>query len=90
MAWGEAVSLTRVLCQDPSSWVASALAGWDHPVSRDSLVLMDLFDLTHTVNSKRRPTPYPRPWRSTDKKVAKPTLSQEDVLAALRYAGHAL
>lgn len=89
MGWGEAVSLTRILCQDPTSWVASSMSGWEHPVSRGALVLMDLYDLTHAVNAgKRKPKPYPRPWKVTESKVARSNLTREETLAALRYAGH--
>lgn len=52
---------------------------------------MDLYDLMHVVNSdpkKPRPKPYPRPWPAVEKRVAKPALTQEETLAALRYAGH--
>ena len=63
----EYVELVRALLQDPRSRLASKLAGWDHPVTRDSAVLMDLFDLLHQANSKRRPKPYPRPWAAKKK-----------------------
>lgn len=62
MDWGEAWRLTFILAHDPSSQVAAAVAGWKHPVTRDDMVLRDLFDLTHRANSKRKPKPYPRPW----------------------------
>lgn len=39
--------------------LAAALEGWEHPVSREALVAMDLFDLMHTVNSKKTPKPHP-------------------------------
>lgn len=91
MSWGEAVSLTRMLCQDPTSWVAAAIAGWDHPVSREALMLMDVYDLTVAINTdhkKSRPKPYPRPWPDVSRKIAKSALTQEETLAALRFAGH--
>lgn len=37
------------------------MAGWDYPISREALLLADLFDLEHFVNSdpkKRRPRPH--------------------------------
>lgn len=67
MSWGEAVRLTKVLAADSSSQVGAALSGWDSPVPRDALILMDLFDLTHEIawaqggGKGRRPAAYPRP-----------------------------
>lgn len=44
--------------------LAASIEGWDHAISREALVLMDLFDLEHTVNSKKPPKPHPgRPWK---------------------------
>ena len=68
MRWGEAVRLTRQLATDPSSHVGAALAGWEHPVSREALVLMDLFDLQHRSKAKQTPDPYRRPWPDPNKK----------------------
>jgi hypothetical protein len=94
MAWGEALRLTSELARDPGSRVGAALAGWDYPVSQEALVVMNLFDLTHQIawaqggGKGSRPKPHPRPWPDRSKKIAKPTVSQEQVLAALRMAGH--
>ena len=87
----EASRLVTLLASDPSSQVGAALMGLDYPVSREQIVLMDLYDLTAQVNSdpkKPKPKPYPRPLKSTDTRVAKPDVPQEVVLAALREAGH--
>lgn len=94
MTWGEAFDLVRVLCQDPTSWAAARRAGWDQPRSQEWFILADLYDLTHTAawaasgGKGSRPKPYPRPWASADKRLAKSELTQEETLAALRYAGH--
>lgn len=91
MSWGEALRLAQGLATDPSSMLGSSLAGWEHPVSREALVLMDLFDLQHISKSKRRPPPYPRPWR-TGKTVTrhgtKQVLTQDEIIAVLQRAGH--
>ena len=87
----EASRLLEQAVSDPASHVGAELRGWGYPVSHEALVLMDLYDLLRAVNSdpkKARPKPYPRPWGVTDMTVAKPSISQEEVLAALRYAGH--
>lgn len=98
MSWGEALRLTERLATDSSSFVAAALAGWDHPVSHGSIVLMNLFDLTHQIawaqggGKGSKPKPYPRPWTQTDtgRRKAKPdeSLTQAEIVAALRAAGH--
>ena len=89
MSWGEAIRLTNLLAADPSSHVAASLAGWEHPASREWLVLADLFDAFRVANFKK-PAPYPRPWSGAKRERMKPTVSQSDVVAALRAAGHAM
>ena len=94
MSWGEAVRLTSALASDPSSHVGAALAGWDYPLPHEALQVMNLFDLMHTIawvqggKQGRQPEPLPRPWPNRSSKVARPTVSQEVVLEALRMAGH--
>lgn len=89
MSWGEALRLTQVLAQDVSSAVGAALTGWDYPATREALVLMDLYDAFAQVNFQK-PKPYPRPWPERSTKRAKPdaSLTQEEIVAALRKAGH--
>lgn len=62
MSWGEALRLIRVLAADPSSATGAALADWEHPFSREALILADLFDVQAMSKSKRKPPPWPRPW----------------------------
>ena len=96
MSWGEALRLVNRLILDPSSHVAAAVSGWSEPVSREALALMDLFDLQvmsrwrDTGSKGQRPKPYPRPWPKQTTKRAKPdaSLTQEQIVAALRAAGH--
>lgn len=90
MSWGEAYRLTAELSGDPTTHLAASIGGWDYPVSREALVIMDLFDLQYAskTDKRHRPKPYPRPWPDRTKRHAKPTVSQETVLAALRMAGH--
>lgn len=66
MPWPEAVDLARVIHADPSSATAAAALGWDYPLSREALVLLDLFDLQHAANASKKPKPHPmRPKGST-------------------------
>lgn len=97
MSWGEAVRLTQVLSQDPTSQIAAALSEWGHVTSWEALALYDLYDLTHEIGWKQlggkgqRPKPYPRPWVVSDgSHRAKPdaALTQDQIIAALRAAGH--
>lgn len=94
MTWGEAWRLTRILASDPSSQVAVALSGWDHPLTREALAVMDLFDLQHRVawgqggRKGAKPKPYPRPWPDRTKSRPRPSVSPEVAIAALRAAGH--
>ncbi len=57
--------LVKALMADPRSRVQAVEAGWDNPVSREAIVLYDLFDLTLRAHLERRQDfrPYPRPWR---------------------------
>lgn len=59
------------LATDPSSHLCAAVNEWTHPLSREAIVLADLFDLTgiaHTNPKKRRPKPHPiRPWAARKK-----------------------
>lgn len=94
ISWGEAYRLTQQLATDPASRVGAAINGWEFPVSREVLVLMDLFDLTHQIAWRQggskgaRPKPYPRPMRGKRKTRPRPTISQSAVMEALRAAGH--
>lgn len=90
MTWGEALRLTRVLLTDPAAQLFAAVQGWKFAISREALALLDLYDLTHRANSEKRPKPHPgRPW-AVDKtrRVAKPSIPQDQVRAALAAAGH--
>lgn len=72
MSWGEAWRLMVVLADDPSSHVAASMAGWARPVSREWMILADLFDafvMANTDTKKHTPTPYPRPSDPKPKKA---------------------
>lgn len=85
MSWGEALRLFRVLATDPSSCIAAALRGWQHPVSREALALFDLFDLEHK-KAVKRPTPYPRPWVANERKSRGRGVSREELATILAAA----
>ena len=91
MTWGESVRLTQVLLGDPTAQVATSVAGWAYPASREALTLADLYDVTVRANSKRhaKVSAYPRPW---DKPKAatwgRTRLSQRVINAAMALRGH--
>jgi len=89
MGWGEACRMVDILCADPSSCVGAAVAGWDHPMSREGLVLMDLFDLQHFSKVEKAPDPYKRPWPDPNvKHRGRTNLPREAVIAILARFGH--
>lgn len=91
MTWNEAWMLVRELLSDPSSRLGAARAGWDHPMSREAMVLADLWDLNVAVNTdkkKRKPKPYPRPFKRPGNRSKAPVASQDRIRAALAARGH--
>lgn len=94
MSYGEAWRLAMILLGDMSSQVAASVAGWDGPLDRIDATLRDLFDLQHMIGaagSKKKPKPYPRPWPDKQKTRTLPgaEVTRDQVIAALRFAGHA-
>jgi hypothetical protein len=93
----EAARLVVIVRQDPSSAIAAALEGWTHPISREALILMDLFDLDMQVATGRKgkPKPHPgRPWQPDDRSVKRhgdtAGRSRAEVVAILNAHGHQL
>lgn len=87
-----------MLRRDPSSAVAASFEGWEFPMSREALILADLYDLTFSANSdpkKGRPKPHPgRPWKQETaerQQVGNASgRSREEVRAIMRRLGHRL
>jgi hypothetical protein len=97
MSWDEAWHLMQGLLTDPTSRLAAAHAGWEHPMSREAMVLADLWDLTVAANTdskkRGRAKTYPRPFKrkgTGSTRSAKPTVSQAEIDAALRARGYTL
>lgn len=89
-SWGEAFRLTGLLLGDTSSHVGATVAGWERPATREELALMELWDLQYLKTGAKKRIRYPRPWPSKTKRTAKPdvSLTQDEIIAALRMAGH--
>jgi len=85
MTWGEAMRQTKILARDTASQVGAALAGWQYPVSRGELALMDLYDAFAQATFKK-PKPYPRPWDAPPKRFGSRVANVAGVLAAHRAA----
>jgi hypothetical protein len=87
VSWLEAIYLTSVLMKDPTSWLQASLNEWDYPVSRDWMVLAHLYDLLATVNSKKKPKPYPSPWpdQNTKRIGSKKPQKRADVQKVLDF-----
>lgn len=61
----EMARLLQIVRADPSSALAAAVEGWDHPVSREAAILMDLWDLEAAKSGIKQPPTYPRVWKVT-------------------------
>lgn len=94
----EVARLVVILRSDPSSAIAAALEGWDYPISREALLIADLYDLTVLANSdskKGRPKPHPgRPFKSDDHRERKygdtGGRTRAEVVEILNALGHSL
>ena len=74
-----------MLMKDPTSWLAAAKSNWNYPVSREWIVTQDLYNMTLAINSKKKPKPYPTPWKENKgKRVGKTSgRSQQEILKRL-------
>lgn len=91
MTWGEAVRLVRILRSDPSSAFTAAVEGWDYGVSREALILLDLFDLEYAKAGVKNRKPHPmRPGKPDEKAVKhrgdRAGRTNDQVLALVRPA----
>lgn len=87
MSITEAARQVAWLAKDPSTALAASVAGWEHPISREAVVLADIFDLVHDALIEQRVEPH---WiRPSAPKVAQ-EIDHEAVAARLRQMGHAV
>lgn len=94
--WAEAVDLVGILRADPSSAIAAAIEGWDYPISREALAILDLYDLTMAANSDPKKGPPKRhggrPMKIDDRnrqQIGKMgSRTREEVVAFVRGLGH--
>ena len=89
----------RILRNDPSSQIAAAIEGWDHPITREALALFDVYDVTVAANSDKRKRPKPHPGRPFKLNAATQGerqrgdaggRSREEVIRILNSLGHNL
>lgn len=93
MSFAEAWDLAEALSKDTSSHLCASLNGWLYPFSQEAIVLADLYDLTLAANvdkkERRSLKPRPRPFESKNVgRSNKPTVSQAEIMAALKARGH--
>lgn len=62
MSLTTAARQVQIIRSDPSSALAAAIEGWDHPISREAAILMDLWDLEYAKSGTKKPSRYPRPY----------------------------
>ena len=65
-SYREAVYLTVMLLKDTSTWLCSVEHKWDYPASKEYLLQMATYDLIHAANSKRKPKPLKRPFKTVE------------------------
>ena len=65
--WSEVISLVAILMSDPTSWLQAAKHKWSHPITYEWTLAAATYDLLATVNSKRKPKAWPRPWANSTK-----------------------
>lgn len=78
--------LLRVATREPSSHLFAAQNGWDFPVSRQWIAQVDALDAFLQANSgRRKPKPYPRPWKDNNtNRLGKTTLAPAEARAVLQ------
>lgn len=87
--WSEAIDLVRVLRHDPSSQLVTSIEKWEHPLSREGLILSDLIDVHGWSSVGKKWKPYRRPFKVEDgtRKLGNAAgLDPEQVKARLRAA----
>lgn len=84
----EVDALLRVRAREPDSWLFAAVNGWRYPVSREWMMLADLYDLTGKAAAGRRwKKSYPRPWpKDGAKKFGRHRLSASNAREILKRA----
>lgn len=89
MSITEAARLTRDLARDSTSALFVALHDWDYPLSQEAMATLNLTDLLGRVHHGRKWKALPRPWETKQvERLGVTDLTQEEVIAALRAAGH--
>lgn len=84
LSYLEAAYLISVLVRIPDSWLNAAIQNWNYPVTQEWIVGAHTWDLLATVNSKKKPKPYPTPWKPAgEATIGKKNQSRRDVIKKL-------
>lgn len=92
MEWGEAIRLVNILRLDPATQLATAVEGWEFPLSREGWQMADLIDVQGSSKAGKKWKPYRRPIKadaSTKKRRGNAAgRTREQVIEILREHGH--
>lgn len=85
--WDKPEELTAfidVSMRNPASYLRAAVLGWDYPISRESMALLDLIDVTGRANAGRKWKPVPRPWKNKGQRIGATELPRDEAIERLR------
>lgn len=84
-SWHEAIYLVQALLADTTSLLQASVRGWKYPVSREWMMLAELYDLDLRIHSRGgKAKPVPRPWPDPNKsRVGSATSSRKSILENL-------
>lgn len=75
----------RVAAQDPASPLHAAMHGWDYPLSREGMLLLDLIDVTGRAHAGKKWKQLPRPWpKSRGQRFGTTALPRDEAVELLR------
>lgn len=80
----ELTAYLDAVMRDPSSRLHAALNGWDYPLSRESMLILDLIDVTGRANAGKKWKTRPRPWRVKGQRIGATELPREEAIERLR------
>lgn len=80
----EAYAYVEVVARDPASPLHASLHGWDYPLSREGMLILDLLDLTGRANAGKKWKSLPRPWpKNRGERFGTTALPRDEAIAIL-------
>jgi hypothetical protein len=75
----------RQLLRNPNSRLHAAVAGWEYPLDRSAMHMLDLIDVhLSRWSDKGKFKPVPRPWDKANKPKSRSTLTAAEAHKRLR------